>query len=109
MKKLIFSLLIMCTIIQASTLEILQSRLDHAIDLDSDRWLVGKYWGNLKILDVDEISDKKLKATGTFNTKTEWGAILTRHYTAYFKIVLDDAIISSCCWETAFGTNWCIR
>lgn len=109
MRKIIFALL-MVSIVNASTYTMLQNKLDSEISRDArDNWLLGTYWGNLKILDTEEISKGKMKAKGTFNTKSEFGTILTRHYTAYFKVVLDDVVITECCWETAFGTRWCIR
>ena len=100
---------IFASLLNASLYNVIQNKLNSAIYYDSkDRWLLGKYIGYLTILDATKLSGDKLKVKGTFKTKTEIGTVLTKHYTAYIKIVLDDVVITSCCWETAFGTLWCI-
>lgn len=114
MKKIfafiVFVCITFCTYeVQSSQLGMLLDRLDTHIANDSSRWLLGKYKGNLKITDVNMTSNNYLEVFGTFNTLTEFGTILTRHYNATLKLVLDDVVIISCCWETAFGTRWCTR
>jgi len=109
MKKIIVLMVLWVSIVYASLYNKIQNKLDSAIYYDSKhRWLLGTYIGNLTILDATELSKNKIKIKGTFKTKTEIGTVLTKHYIAYMKVVLDDVVITSCCWETAFGTNWCI-
>lgn len=95
--------------VSASTYSMLRNGLDAHVANDSSRWLVGTYKGNLKITNAEELSERKFDVEGTFNTETEFGSVLTRHYKARVKIVLGDVVIESCCWETAFGTKWCTK
>ena len=83
--------------------------LDSHIRRDSIRWLLGTYKNNLNVDNIQNLNNGRIRATGTFNTLTELGTTLTRYFTSELKFINEEYVILSCCWRTAFGTEWCIK
>jgi len=100
---------VLISVVHAGDRDIIQGVLDSHIRKDSYRWLLGTYKNNLNINNIQNFKSGRKRVTGTFNTLTELGTTLTRHFTSELKLINGEYFIISCCWRTAFGTEWCTK
>jgi len=100
---------ILTSFVQAADSNRIHNILDSHIRKDSYRWLLGTYKNNLNVDNIQNLNNGRIRATGTFNTLTELGTTLTRYFTSELKFINGEYVILSCCWRTAFGTEWCTK